>query len=51
MPKMKFSDKQWDKIETSYKKDLKRAANSMSIKAYESDEILKAMIKNQKNNY
>lgn len=48
MPKMKFSDKQWDKIEASYKKDLKRTVNSMSIKAYESDEILKAMVKNQK---
>jgi hypothetical protein len=48
MPKMKFSDKQWDKIEASYKKDLRRTVNSMSIKAYESDEILKAMVKNQK---
>jgi len=48
MPKMKFSDKQWDKIEASYKKNLKRTVNSMSIKAYESDEILKAMVKNKK---
>ncbi|GMR03207.1 MAG: hypothetical protein BMS9Abin21_034 [Thermodesulfovibrionia bacterium] len=50
MPTVKFSDKQWDKIESSYNKDLEKAANSMTVKVFESDEILKTMIKNQKSN-
>lgn len=51
MPTVKFSDKQWDKIESSYNKNLGKAANSMTVKVFESDEILKTMIKNQKSNY
>ena len=41
IPKVTFSDIQWNKIEESYNSNLNRATNSMTWKAFESDEMLK----------
>lgn len=41
IPKVTFSDIQWNKIEESYNSNLNRSTNSMTWKAFLSDEMLK----------
>lgn len=45
MPIMKFSDKQLAKISESYEKDKEKSFKSLTVRAFESDIILKSKIK------
>ena len=48
IPKITYSEKQWAKIGAFYKKNVERAHDSMTLKAFESDEILKIIKEKQK---